>query len=559
MNDRFVHAGIPILLTLLLVNRCSGPEPAGKPAPRLEKRGEATQLVVDGRPFLVLAGELHNSSSSSREYMQQVWPGLDSMNLNTVLAAVEWSLVEPEEGRYDFSLVDGLLEDARIHGKRLILLWFGSWKNGQSHYVPSWVKTDYRRFPRVKTLEGKSLEILSPFGQDILEADAGAFAAMMQHLRVTDSGKRTVVMVQVQNEVGVLGSTRDFSPPANAAFASEVPAELINHLLDSRETLLPEILEVWSRTGFNTSGSWEEVFGEGPQTDEIFMAWNYARFLDRCAERGKKEYELPMFVNAWIVQPRDMKPGDYPSGGPQAHVLDIWRAGAPHMDLFCPDIYLPDFEGICTLYTRSGNPLFIPESRAGETGAGQLFYALGRHRAIGYSPFGIDSRIRHPGEDPIAKAYGILENMAPLVLEAQQNGTIDGVLLAEGTHPEEILVAGDYKLHFELLRVRRQRPVNGPGYALVISLASDEFVISGMNVQVWFSPATPGPPVAGLLRVDEGRVENGTWIPGRRLNGDAVMLDYDLARLAAEDRTGTGLKFSGGDRAVQRVKLYRYE
>lgn len=559
MKKYLFLTGCAAVFSLILLNGCKEPEPALKPLPHLEKRGKTTQLIVDGQPFLLLAGELHNSSSSSREYMEPIWPKLDSMNLNTVLAVVEWSLVEPEEGEYDFSLVDGLLEDARAHDLRLVLLWFGAWKNGQSHYIPSWVKKDYQRFPRVKTRDGKSLEILSAFSTETLAADARAFTAMMRHIREVDSFHRTVIMVQVQNEVGILGSTRDFSRAANKAFRSPVPGDLMQYLLENRSALLPELLEVWSRTGYKETGTWEEVFGEGSRTDEIFMAWNYASYIDYLANQARQEYDIPMFVNAWIVQPQDRKPGDYPSGGPQAHVLDLWRAGAPHIDLYCPDIYLPSFAEICALYTRSGNTLFIPESRAGEQGAAQLFYALGRHNAIGYSPFGIEGRVTDPADGHIPRVYGLLEGMAPLILKAQQKGTINAVLLRGEENREEILRAGDFNLHFELRQSRRSDFSAERGYALVITLAPNEFILTGKDIQVSFSPATPGPPVAALLRVDEGKFENGTWIPRRRLNGDAIMLDYDLAKMAAMDMTGTGIKFSGRDRNIQRVKLYRYE
>ena len=159
--------------------------------PVLEKRGNATQLIVDGEPFLVLGGELHNSSSSSREYMKEYWPVLKNSGMNTVLAAVEWSLIEPVEGKFNFSVVDELLSDARKNDLKLILLWFGSWKNGQSHYMPEWVKKDFTRFPRVKAENGKSLEILSIFGKETLEKDSKAFSALMKHLAETDSQYRT--------------------------------------------------------------------------------------------------------------------------------------------------------------------------------------------------------------------------------------------------------------------------------------------------------------------------------------------------------------------------------
>lgn len=559
MSFKTLSTGIVVILCVFISAGCTDSESGSKPVPYLDKRGEATQLIVDGEPFLVLAGELHNSSSSSRDYMKDIWPRLDSMGLNTVLAVVEWSLVEPEEGSFDFTLVDELLEDARANNQRLALLWFGAWKNGQSHYMPSWVKKDYKRFPRVKTREGKSLEILSSLGKECMEADGRAFAAMMKHVKEKDSKERTVIMVQVQNEVGILGATRDFSEAGDKAFHSAVPDELMNYLLENRADLLPELLEIWARTNFNHSGTWEEVFGEGDNTNELFMAWSYARYIDYAATLAKQEYNLPMFVNAWIVQPEDRKPGDYPSGGPQAHVLDIWRAGAPRIDLLCPDIYLPGFAGICELYTRAGNALFIPESRAGEQGAGQAFYAIGRHRAIGYSPFGIERRVTDLANGPIPRAYRLLEEMAPLILKAQQEGAISAVLLKDGEIQKETLVAGDYNLNFELRKTRGSIQVPELGYAMVITMGPDEFIIAGRDIQVSFSPITGNPPVAALLWVEEGGFENGLWMPRRRLNGDAIMLDYDLAKMASMDMTGTGIRFSGNDRNIQRVKLYRYE
>lgn len=560
---RYFQSFIKIILlfslaALVACNTNSSPKEK-YPAPVLEKRGRTVQLIVDGKPFLVLGGELHNSSSSSRAYMKDIWSKLQMSGLNTVLAGVEWSLIEPEEGHFDFSLLDGLIEDARQHNVRLVLLWFGTWKNGQSHYVPVWVKTDYKRFPRVKMANGKSLEIISPFSQAMLEADARAFTAMMKHLKEIDGQKHTVIMIQVQNEVGVLGATRDFGSMANEAFNSPVPEDLTRYLSENKEELLPELLAQWSQSGYKTAGSWQKIFGSNNYTDAIFMAWYYAKYIDYCVLQAKQAYNLPMFVNAWIIQPQDKKPGDYPSGGPQAHLHDIWRAAASHIDLLCPDIYLPDFAEICALYSRNNNTLFIPESRAGESGVGQLFYAIGKHNAIGYSPFGFESRVKDPENDPIPKAYKLLSGMAPVILEAQSKGNITAVLLKKDGHPAEQVDMAGYVLSVELLTGWGTRSVPDKGYGLIIHSAKDEFIIAGKGIQVSFSPNSSGPAIAGLARVDEGTFRDGQWIPRRRLNGDAIMLDYDLANQANNNKTGTGLKFTGDDRIIQRVKLYRYE
>ncbi len=407
--------------------------------PHLRKKGGATQLIVQGKPFLIIGGELHNSSSSSLPFMQPIWERLTALHLNTVLAVVSWELVEPEEGHFHFDLVDELIHEARSYGLHLILLWFGSWKNAMSSYVPSWVKRDYIRFPRIQLADGQSVEILSAFGTETRSADARAFSALMRHLAKVDSRDHTVMMIQVQNEVGVLGDSRDRSSIANAAFTGPVAPGLLAHLDEHRSELGSGLLARWEINGFRDEGSWEQVFGTGIETDEIFMAWHYAQYIDAVAAAGKSEYRLPMFVNAWLSSigstpggwaSGGQKPGEWPSGGPLPHTLDIWQAGAPHIDFLAPDIYQPDFQGWCRHYTRSGNPLFIPEMRSGEGGARQVFYALGEHDAVGVSPFAIDS-VEVSDNNPLQQSYAVLRQIAPRILEAQGESTMVGFLLDE--------------------------------------------------------------------------------------------------------------------------------
>jgi hypothetical protein len=527
------------------------------PIPHLEKRGGVTQLIVDGKPFLMLAGELRNSSSSSLEYMKPIWPKLARMHLNTVLAVVSWETIEREEGKFDFALVDGLLQGARANKLRLVLLWFGSWKNGISRYTPPWVKANQERFPLAQMKGGRTLEILSTLSAANRDADARAFAALMRHIRQADSAQRTVIMAQLENEVGVLGDSRDRSPAANEAFAGPAPAELLEYLRKHRDTLLPEFRKVWEAAGSRTSGTWEEVFGKGLAADEIFMAWNYARYINRVAEAGKAEYRLPMFVNAWIVQPEDKGPGDYPSGGPVDHVHDVWRAGGPLIDILAPDIYLPNFPELVARYSRAANPAFIPESRAGAAGAANAFYAFGQHGAMGYSPFGIEER-EDPEKGPIPKAYAVLAQLAPQILEHQSKGSIAAVWLNK-EKPAQKLQLGNYTLNVELRRTRRAPGLLPEvGYGIFIAAGADEYIAAGTDVQVTFSPNTPGPPIAGLATVEEGTYVSGRWVAGRVLNGDEVQLRYDLAAAAAENQSGSGLRFGPDGPAIQRVRLYRY-
>ncbi|MDR0901553.1 MAG: DUF5597 domain-containing protein [Opitutaceae bacterium] len=546
------------LFTLHLLLFAATAAAADSALPHLRRQGAATQLIVDGKPYLALAGELHNSSGTSRAYMAPHWPRLAAANLNTVLAAVPWDVVEPAEGVFDFSMVDHLVADAREHGLRLVLLWFGSWKNGLSHYAPAWVKADTARFPRARTAQG-TLEILSVFSEAARDADARAYAALLRHLRETDT-RRTVIMMQVQNEAGLHADSRDRSALADAAWAQPVPAALLDHLQKNRDRLAPSLHALWRDAGFKTAGAWADVFGSGPAAEEAFMAWHYARYVDRVAAAGKREHALPAFVNAWIVQPSDELPGEYPTGGPQARVLDLWRAAAPSIDIFTPDIYLPNFTQVCAEYARPGAPFFVPESFAGETGAANAFVAIGRFGALGYSPFGIESRLdeKNIAADPLARAYAILKQLAPQILEQQARGNIAAVSL-DPQNPSERVRLGGYDLKLALFTGWRAKGVPERAYGLVLATGPDEFLAVGANLQITFATGPAGNDTAGLAQVEEGVFDvSGKWIPGRRLNGDEIMLDYDLGAQAAARQTGTGLRFSSPQPVILRAKLYRF-
>ncbi len=485
-----------------------------KRTPYIHKQGSTTQLIVNGTPFLIIGGELHNSSSSSIEYMKPIWERLVEMKLNTVLAPVFWELIEPKEGVFDFTLVDDLIRDARIHDLRLVFLWFGSWKNGMSSYVPVWVKQDYRRFPLIKRQDGHSAQVLSTLSETNRDTDGRAFKALMHHILEVDGNEHTVIMMQVENEVGVLGDARDRSDAANTAFANPIPQALMDHLTKHQQELGSELRQCWEASGLKTAGSWEEVFGSSPQSEEIFMAWNYACYIDKIVEVGKAEYDIPMFVNAWLSSPQQ-KPGDWPSGGPLPHTLDIWLAAAPHIDFLSPDIYQDNFQEWCQRYTQRGNPLFIPEMRYGEKGPPNAFYAIGEHEAIGISPFAID------GDNPacalLSKSYAILRQLTPLILEHQGKGAMTGFLL-DKEHPSIQKELGGYKLEITLDSSFGNQAERG--YGLIVANGQEEFIGAGYGFMVNFRPTTPGPAFAGLATVDEGEFRHGTWIGGRRLNGD---------------------------------------
>jgi hypothetical protein len=540
----------------------------------LQKQGTATQLIVDGKPFLVLGSQLSVNSASNLEYWKRViFPRIIAQeNLNTVVAAVSWAKIEPEEGKFDFSVLDGVIGDVRSHNLHLVLLWFASWKNGLSSFTPDWVKRDFERFPRAQMVGGpsplisagpgrprvqiegaRSIELLSPLGDASRDADARAFAALMRHVKAVDGREHTVIMIQLENEVGMQGDTRDRSPLANKAFEGPVPKELMDYLQKHKDGLSPELHQVWEATGFKTSGTWEEVFGKGEPTDEIFMGWNFSRYIGRVAQSGKAEYPLPMFVNCpefgFGRRPAPLAGGGQ-TGGPMPDALDVWRAGGPQIDIFAPDIYSPDFDAWCAKFTRSGNPLFMPETNGGRGASAKALYAFGRYDAIGFSPMGFDRSLT-PDYDQIA-GYGLIAQLAPLIAEHQGKGTMSAVLLGPKDPPQKIQV-GNYTLDVGFLAPRVEPPPQGTALlssAIFIATGPDEYYIAGNDVSVTFSPNTPGPPLAGMATVEEGTFVNGRWVAGRRLAGDdAGQGDFlDLRKRIAGDP----------DRGIQRVTLYRY-
>jgi beta-galactosidase GanA len=514
--------------------------------PHLKKQGRATQLFVEGRPFLILGGELGNSTASNLDYLRPYWQNFKKMNLNTILCPVYWELIEPNEGHFDFALVDSIIQSARDYDVKLVLLWFGSWKNSMSCYAPSWVKTDPKRFPRARTKDGRALEILTPFSDENRDADARAFAALMRHIRSIDEPRQTVIMVQVENEIGMIPDARDYCEMASKFFARPVPAELTSYLLQHKNSLIPEFEQVWKRTGYKSSGTWEEMFGKGLHTDEMFMAWHFARYTNEIAKAGKAAYPLPMYVNAALIRP-NYKPGQYPSAGPLPHLMDIWRAGAPQIDFLAPDIYFKNFKEWCEKYDCSGNPLFIPEV-ANHQSPANAFYAIAQHHAMGYSPFSIES-LPHSESQPLAQAYAVLHQLEPLILMKQGKGELAGVLL-DSTHHQTQIHLGEYTFdvrHEYSWAYAQKSDAETPRVGgMIIMLEPDEFLIAGSGIIVMFQARANDGTIAGIERIDEGQFSHGNWVVGRRMNGD-------------QSHQGRHLHLPGNNYSIQKVKLYKYK
>ena len=163
--------------------------PDNKDIPHLRVENNTTRLIVDNKPFLMLAGELHNSTSSAPKYFAEAINNAVSMNVNTLIASVAWEQFEPLEGKYDYSCVDFILKNANEHNLKVVLVWFASWKNGESSYAPIWVKKDTKRFFRIRNNSNEQISAISPFCKESMmtslcssKPDAKSFQSPLQSL-----------------------------------------------------------------------------------------------------------------------------------------------------------------------------------------------------------------------------------------------------------------------------------------------------------------------------------------------------------------------------------------
>ncbi len=479
-------------------------------------------LRTDDGPFIVLGAEVHNSSSSSLPAITESFATVHRLGANTVLAPVAWDLFEPEEGRFDTTLIDAMIETATDLGLRLVPLWFGAWKNAVSTYAPGWVKTDQQRFPRALSKDGARLDHLTPFCDATRDADGRAFAALMR--RITEKDRDgTVLMVQIENEIGLLGATRDYSDLAEAAFAGLVPDAVVTAVQGEPGT---PVHLAWMDMGRLSSGTWTDVFGDHAVAHEAFMAAAYAAYVQEVAAAGREETDLPYFVNAWldadsvldgpVALAGGKEPGEYPSGGPVARVAGIWEALAPQLDLLAPDMYVADADPVFTAFAGRRNRLFIPELRADAVGIGQMFAALGSYRAIGVSPFGIDSLDPDdPSSAQVVDTYGLLAIAAELLRRDPAARTMGFML--DDEHPDVVISFPSAELRINTRSPWIPAQPVYPAYGIAIEDGDGVFVI-GRGFWVTVEPSDTGTP--SLLSADEYSLIDRELVVTRRLNGD---------------------------------------
>lgn len=490
----------------------------GQSLPKVEKSDSGYSLQVDGKPYLVLGAQVHNSSGWP-DALDAAWPAIRQLHANTVMVPVYWQAIEPRPNEYDFSTLDSILKGARENNVRLALLWFGSWKNGGMEYTPAWVKSDAASYPRVIDQDGHAVDALSPLSNKSAEADGRAFAAVMKHLKETDSDRHTVILVQVENEAGTLGSDRDYSAMANQAFTQTVPDAVLSSL-------------------HKKPGTWEQLFG--PNAPEAFSSYYTARYINQVAAAGKAVFPLPMYVNVW---PREqsglLRPGfSSPSGGAVSWLIDMWKVVVPSIDVIGPDNYDTNFQlflSIAELYTRPDNPLLVPETGGTMAHARHMFYVVATPGALGISTFGVgpvmsgipESLASKDNQEEIAINYQLLDPAMSALLSARQAGHLQAAVEEDGiTNRELTFDAYDAVVRFGPVRVSYSgEKGNGnadlSGRALVAQLAPDEFLILGSNANIVFSPKLgDAQKHVTYLSVEEGAYQNGVWHRNRLLNGD---------------------------------------
>ncbi len=499
------------------------------PLPKIINKDGHYALLVDGKPYLML-GVQANNSSAWPDYLGKVWPAAETLHANTVELPIYWEQLEPAEGKFDFSLVDLILKQAREHKVHLVLLWFGTWKNASPHYTPEWIKLHQEKYPILVNKDGKTVDSASIFAADgtlnaaWLNADKAAFTALMRHLKQADP-QHTVLFVQVENESGVWGAVRDYSPGAEKAFAEQVPDKLVKGL-------------------GKQSGTWNEVFGE--DAGERFQTWFIARYIEQVAAAGKAENPLPMYVNAALRDP--FNPGhapSYESGAPTDNEIGLWKIAAPSIDLIAPDIYIPEYAKYMKsidFYNRKDNPLLIPETGNPAIYAHYVYAAIG-NGAIGWAPFGLDfSRYSNQIEGPeamepsalkpFAQQFELLAPIAGKLAEWNLEGKVRGASEAPENHRQTLSFdRWDAVLQYGLPSFGDWMPPKGntpaDGGVVIAQLGPDEFLVAGHHLRVDFKPTYAPEKKRYWLAVEEGEYDaTGKWKTARIWNGDQT--DYGL-------------------------------
>ena len=511
---------------------------------------------VNGNPFFPLGAQSCNSSGYDDKHSETAFKAIQMLHGNTLEIPVYWNQCEPKEGKYDFASVDDLIASARQYGIKLILLWFATWKNGNMDYAPAWVKTNPKRFKRVISQTGNEVWNLSAHCKANQEVDKNAFAALCQHLKTKDSKEQTVIGIQIQNESGILGSDRDYGPDGETVFKNNVPAKLVTAM---KKTGKGYVFDMWQKAGGKTAGTWPELFGW--EAGEFMTAWGIATYIDNMAAAGKKNYDIPMYINVWLMgQGWWPIPGEaYPSGGAVTKVLDIYKWFTPHVDMISPDAHVADtknYEAVCAAYTREDNPFFMPETgAAGNAHAWNMFRSIANYNCLGEFFFGVerilapDGSVR-PENQIVVDSVRCTAAVIPLLLKYQGTGKIHAVIqedlamsiLMDFEGYSGVVEFGDRRGGYNGKDWKHpsndvpKAPSYNRGRGLIIQTGKNEFYLTGANYRLFLRPKSaventhprlaiadfaPKMPGWNMVSIDEGHFDrNGEFVIDQSRNGD---------------------------------------
>ncbi len=540
-------------------------------------------FTVQGKPFFSVGAQLHNSTgyalgaAGGEKYAEDrelAFRGVKALGANTVAVPVCWDAFEPEEGAFDYGYVRRIIDRIREQELRGILLWFGTWKNGQMEYTPSWVKLDKKRFPRCLCKDGSVTTVLSPFYEENREQDKRAFCKLVEFVKQYDEAAGTVIAIQVENEPGMYAaSIRDFSEKGTEAFLGEVPEAVIAAAREDQGG----VREAWEKNGCREKGSWETVFGKFGA--ELCIAHGIATYIDEIAWAGKQIYDIFMYVNVW--GDRNGEHGwslaglDYPSGGAVTKVLPIWRAVCRALDCISPDIYDIHPEAIRktqSIYGGQGWPLYVPESGLTKINATMMFEAVGNQGAIGYHIFGVESALEQNGElteggKAIQKSFTMLTNAKTLLERYRGSGRIYALTQQLGQDASRLQigdwvcrvsyagaapefcgwVAMDCRHREDVVHINRV-PVSleeETARGLLFQVSEQEYYLVGHKVRLYWQKMTVSDgsiPVnlltfqhqahnTELIRIEEGHFEKEEFVVDRLRSGDearhGIWAQYD--------------------------------
>jgi hypothetical protein len=478
-------------------------------------------FFVDGKPFIILGLQWDCDGCYTPEDMDPFFEHGEKMGLNTASLLLYWKEIEPVKGEYRFEMLDHRIEMARKHNMKIVLVWFGSYKNGNLTYAPDYIRFDHKTYTKVIDKHGKvHTNFCCPTARETHRRDELALIEVFKHLKEVDSETHTVILFQMENETGIFGTDRCYCGSCNEEYKKN---------------------------------DYEKEYGV--RAGEYFTAQCIAEYCDSLTKTVKDIYPLPVYMNAWLnkVHANERAGFDYPNGGPVPDVLEMYFKTIKYIDCIAPDIYQfsrRDFEYFCKAYSIHNNPLFIPECATGmgTRTARNIFYAIGDYAAFGYDPWAINRCCPGFMTTPLVttvdgrwsdeayelhKSYKVINDAMEPIVMAQNTPNIKTIVQEEGENGI-LLKFGDIDAE-----VTYEHPAN-TARGLVIRRSKDEFIVIGGGFHIRFS--REGGKKVSIATVESGKFEGEKWVSSHVLSSERVpyhpiaVLDCRVLRVLVGER-----------------------